>query len=93
MAGAQPDVASAMTAENSNARIDRIDDAISAASELIAALMDLGPIAPAQARLIMMAAARAAVTNVEEFEVRDSAQRIAGDFKGRGERENQSDNV
>jgi hypothetical protein len=84
MAGAQPDVASAMTAENSNARTDRIDDAISAASELIAALMDLGPIAPAQARLIMMAAARAAVTNVEEFEVRDSAQRIAGEFKGRG---------
>jgi len=84
MAGAQPDVASAMTAENSNARIDRIDDAISAASELIAALMDLGPIAPAQARLIMMAAARAAVTNVEEFEVRDSAQRIAGEFKGSG---------
>ena len=84
MAGAQPDVASAMTAENSNARTDRIDDAISAASELIAALMDVGPIAPAQARLIMMAAARAAVTNVEEFEVRDSAQRIAGEFKGRG---------
>ena len=84
MAGAQPDVASAMTAENSNARIDRIDDAISAASELIAALMDLGPIAPAQARLIMMAAARAAVTNVEEFEVRDSAQPIAGEFKGSG---------
>jgi hypothetical protein len=74
-------------------RADKIDDAIGAASELIAALMDLGPIAPAQAKLIMMAAARAAVTNIEEFEVRDSAQRIAGEFKGMGKRENQSSDM
>ena len=80
MAGNVSDVAHAMT------RGDRIDDAIGAASGLIAALMDLGPIAPTQAKLIMMAAARAAVTNIEEFEVRDSAQRVAGELKAEGER-------
>jgi hypothetical protein len=74
-------VADAMT----DRRTDKIDGAIAAASELIAALMDLGPIAPAQAKLIMMAAARAAVTNIEEFEVRDSAQRIAGELEKEGE--------
>ena len=87
MAGNVSDVADAMT------RADKIDDAIGAASELIAALMDLGPIAPAQAKLIMMAAARAAVTNIEEFEVRDNAQRIAGEIKGMGKRENQSSDM
>ena len=93
MAGNVPDVAHAMTAENTNPRADRIDDAVSAASELIAALMDLGPIAPAQAKLIMVAAARAAVTNIEEFEVRNSAQRIAGELEGMGKRENHSSDV
>ena len=77
----------------SNARADKIDDAISAASELIAALMDLGPIAPAQAKLIMMAAARAAVTNIQEFEVRASAVRVAGELEGMRKHENQSSNV
>ena len=74
-------------------RADRIDNAVSAASELIAALMDFGPITPQQARLIMMAAARIAVTNIEEFEVRDSAQRIAGELEGMGKRENHSSDV
>ena len=74
-------------------RADRIDNAVSAASELIAALMDFGPITPQQARLIMMAAARIAVTNIEEFEVRDSAQRIAGELEGVGKRENHSSDV
>jgi hypothetical protein len=74
-------------------RADRIDNAVSAAAELIAALVDLGPIAPAQAKLIMMAAARAAVLNIEEFEVRDSATRVAGELKGKGKRENQSSDV
>jgi hypothetical protein len=67
-------------------RADRIDDAVSRASEVITALMDLGPIAPAQAKLIMMAAARAAVTNIQEFEVRDAAQRVAGELEREGER-------
>jgi hypothetical protein len=87
MAGDVSDMAHAMT------RTDRIDDAVSTASELIGALMDLGPIAPAQAKLIMMAAARAAGTNIEEFEVRDSAQRVAGKLEGMGKRENQSSDV
>jgi hypothetical protein len=68
-------------------RTDRIDNAVSAASELIAALMDLGPVAPQQAKLIMIAAARAAVTNIEEFEVRNSAVRVAGELEGMGKRE------
>jgi len=76
MAGNESNMAHAMT------RADRIDDAVSRASELITALPDLGPVAPAQAKLIMMAAARAAVTNIEEFEVRDSAKRIAADVGG-----------
>ena len=87
MAGDEPDVAHAMT------RADRIDNAVSAASELIAALMDFGPVTPQQAKLIMVAAARAVVTNIEEFEIRDSAVRVAGELKGMGKRENQSSDV
>jgi hypothetical protein len=80
-------------------RADRIDNAVSAASELITALMDLGPIAPAQAKLIMVAAARAAVTNIQEFEVRDSATRVAAEIEGERQKrlgvrsENQSSDV
>jgi len=80
VAGVESDVADAMT------RNDRIDDAVSAASELIAALTDLGPVTPQQAKLIMVAAARAAVTNIEEFEVRDSAVRVAVELDREGER-------
>jgi len=80
MARAFSDMAHAMT------RNDRIDDAVSAASELIAALTDLGPVTPQQAKLIMVAAARAAVTNIEEFEVRDSAVRVAVELDREGER-------
>jgi hypothetical protein len=69
-------------------RSDQIDNAVSAASELIAALVDLGPVTPQQAKLIMVAAARAAVMNIQEFEVRDSAVRIAGELEGMGKREN-----
>jgi hypothetical protein len=78
---------------SSKTRTDRIDNAVSAASELIAALMDLGPVAPQQAKLIIVAAARAAVTNIEEFEVRNSAVRVAGELEGMGKRENHSSDV
>jgi len=44
VAGAFADVADGMT------RADQIDDAVARASELIAALVDLGPIAPSQAK-------------------------------------------
>ena len=67
-------------------RADRIDDAVARASELITALLDLGPVTPQQAKLIMVAAANAAVTNIKEFEVRDSAQRVATEIEG--ERQN-----
>ena len=62
-------------------RTDRIDNA------------DFGPVTPQQAKLIMVAAARAVVTNIEEFEIRDSAVRVAGELKGMGKRENQSSDV
>jgi hypothetical protein len=80
MAGHVSNVAHAMT------RADRIDNAVSAASELIAALIDLGPVTPQQAKLIMVAAANAAVTNIQEFEVRASAMRVAGELEREGER-------
>ena len=61
----------------SDARTERIDAAVGAGGELIAALMDEGPINPRQARLIVLAAVRAAVPNFQEWEVRKSAERIA----------------
>ena len=67
-------------------RDELIDAAVASAGELIAALTDLGPVTPQQAKLIMVAAARAAVTNIEEFEVRNSAQRVAGELEREGER-------
>ena len=97
MAGDVSDVAHAMTA--GNPRTDKIDDAIAAATELIAALLDLGRIAPAQAKLIMMAAAKAAVTNIQEYEVRVSATRVAAEIEAERQRrlgvqsENQSGDV
>ena len=81
MAGNVPDVAHAMTAENTNPRADRIDDAVSAASELIGHLQDQGPVTPGQARLIVLAAVRAAVPGAETWEVRESAARIAAERK------------
>jgi hypothetical protein len=85
------DVAHAMTTENSNARTDRIDAAVSAGGELVGALIDLGPINPEQAKLIVEATVRAAVPNAEDWEVRESAARIATELEGR--HENHSDNV
>jgi hypothetical protein len=75
------DVAHAMTTENSNARTDRIDAAVSAGGELVGALIDLGPINPEQAKLIVEATVRAAVPNFKEFEIRDSATRIAAELE------------
>jgi hypothetical protein len=72
-----------------SARTDRIDTAISAASELIGFLQDAGPVNGAQARLIVDAAVRAAVPNVEDWEVKESAARIAAEL----ENEDHSDNV
>jgi hypothetical protein len=68
----------------SDVRSGRIDDAVSAASELIGHLLEKGDVTPDQAHILVMAAARAAVTNVEEFEVAVSAARIAAELEARG---------
>ena len=81
MAGIVSSVADAMSAENDNVRTERIDAAVSAAGELVGSLLDLGPINPAQAKLIVEAAVRAAVPNYQNFEVRESAARIAAEVK------------
>jgi hypothetical protein len=75
----------------SNARGERIDAAVGAAGELIGFLLEEGPISPGQARLIVESVVRAAVPNAKNFEVRDSAARIAGELGGRDE--NHSNNV
>jgi hypothetical protein len=71
----------------SDARTDRIDAALGAAGELISALMEKGPVTSKQAHLLVMAAVRAKVSNIEEFEVRERAALI---IRGGREHENQS---
>jgi len=67
-----------------DARTDRIDAALGATGELISALMEVGPVNSEQAHLLVMAAVRAKVFNVEEFEVRERAALIV---RGGGEHE------
>ena len=68
----------------SDARTNRIDAAVSAAGELIGLLLTKGAVEPAQARLIVEATVRAAVPNFEDWEVRESATRIADELEGVG---------
>ena len=75
-----------------NARSNRIDDAVSAAGELIGMLMTKGPVGPGQARLIVEAVVRAAVPKFERWELRDSANRIAAELEG-ANNENRSGDV
>ena len=75
----------------SDARTERIDAAVSAGGELIGLLLQEGPVTPGQARLVVEAVVRAAVPNAEDWELRESAMRIATDLKGR--HENHSDNL
>ena len=75
----------------SDARTERIDAAVGAGGELIGCLLQEGPVTPGQARLIVEAVVRAAVPNAENWEVRESATRIATELEGR--HENHSDNV
>jgi len=63
---------------DNNARTERIDDAVGAGGELIGCLLQEGPVTPGQARLIIKAVVRAAVPNAKDWEVRESASRIAG---------------
>jgi hypothetical protein len=67
----------------SDARTDRIDAAVGAAGELIGFLLEEGPVTPGQARLIVEATVRAAVPNAKNFEVRDSAARVATELGDR----------
>jgi hypothetical protein len=69
-------------------RTEKIDDAVGAAGQLISALQEKGPINPEQARVLVLAVARAAVPNFEEWEAHDSAIRIVAEL----ENENQSRN-
>jgi hypothetical protein len=70
----------------SDARTDRIDDAVSAGAELLGFLSRGGPITPSQARLVIEAAVRAVVPNAKDWEVKESAARIAGELEAEGER-------
>jgi hypothetical protein len=74
-----------------DARTERIDDAVASAGELIGFLQQEGSVTPGQARLIVEAVVSAAVANAEDWEVRESAARIATELKGR--HENHSDNL
>jgi hypothetical protein len=65
-------------------RTNKIDAAVAAAGELIGNLMHKGTINPEQAGLIVRAAVRAAVPNFEEFEVRESAERIVAEVEKLG---------
>ena len=67
-----------------NARTNRIDNAVSAGAELLGFLSRRGPITPSQARLLIEAAVRAVVPNAENWEVRDSAVRIAEELEAGG---------
>jgi hypothetical protein len=64
-----------------HARTERIDAAVSAGGELIGFLQQEGPVTPGQARLIVEAVVRAAVPNAEDWEVRESAARIATELE------------
>jgi hypothetical protein len=64
-----------------NIREERIGQAVCAAAELVSALQAEGPVNPAQAVVLMLAAARAKVPNVEDFEVRDVARRVVKDLQ------------
>ena len=68
----------------SDARTDRIDDAVSAGAELLGFLSRRGPITPSQARLLIEAAVRAVVPNAKDWEVRASAVRIADELEAEG---------
>jgi hypothetical protein len=71
------------------ARTERLDAAVSAGGELIGLLLQEGPVTPGQARLVIEATVRAAVPNARDWEVRQSAARIAAEL----EDENHHDNV
>jgi hypothetical protein len=58
-------------------RRERIEDAVCKAGELIGALEEHGPITPEQTRILVHAVARAAVPNLEAWEVWQAATLIS----------------
>jgi len=70
---------------SANIRKERLDGAICLGTELIAALMEFGPVNSAQANLIIQAAVRAAVPNAEFFEIAERVREIVVDFDLRQE--------
>lgn len=65
---------------DTNIRKERIDNAICIGTELIAALMEFGPVNSQQANLLIQAAVRAAVPNAEFFEICERVREIVVDF-------------
>jgi hypothetical protein len=65
----------------SGARTERVDAAVGIAGELIGFLLQEGPVTPGQARLIVEGVVRAAISNAEDWEVRESASRIAAELE------------
>ena len=67
-----------------NLREEKIDAAICAAGALISALLEQGPLTPAQAEVIITAAVAKAVPNFALFEIRERAKVIAADVNKQG---------
>ena len=67
--------------ENSNARTERIDAAMSTAFILIGELTEKGSVAPGQVAVIVAAVLRKAVPNAKPWEIRESAKRIDADLE------------
>jgi hypothetical protein len=67
-------------------RNEKIERAVAGAGELISALEEHGPINSAQARLLVLAAARPAVPRLESWEVWDAAKRIAKELEDENQR-------
>ena len=64
-----------------NNRTDKIEAAVCDGAALVSALMEVGPLNSQQASLIIEAAVKAAVPNVEFFEICESARRIIVDLE------------
>jgi hypothetical protein len=67
-------------------RQEKIERAVANAGSLIGALEDHGPITPAQARFLVLSAARTAVPRIELWEIWDAAKRIAGELEDENQR-------
>jgi hypothetical protein len=67
-------------------RQEKIERAVAKAGTLIGALEEHGPVTPAQARFLVLAAAKTAVPRLESWEVWDAATRIAKELEDENQR-------